>query len=384
VEKVIDRYNYQRKRGTEGFGIYTPLSNTIRRATTEDFFLESLKSLQENERTEIFLHHRMPTSTDNTLTATHPFSTGNMFEHNYVLAHNGIIWNSKELHKIHEEQGITYQSVQEDGRFNDSESLLWEIALYLEGKADFPATQGGAAFIVIEQTHSGDGWKPIKLHFGRNDSNPLYLSMSDDDIILASERETWNDDAQSIMPGFLYTYNFRSKNMTLKPLQLESYRSYTPKAGKWDKDADGKYEWKPGSAGKHPSYLDPEDEYYARMADDYAKEASTSQMAPKQLTSGSDVNLITAEELNKAADDFLSKLMDECVDFDELEYRLSQDIKRSKQAVTQLGEQLEKGRLKPKSVKKYYKYRNYLQILLRAAAMFSFIVDPVEIVADET
>ena len=135
------------------------------------------------------------------------------------------------LKNAHEELGITYTSVQQDGSFNDSEALLWDVALYLEGKQDKLEAYGGIAFIVMAMP--SDRRKPTLLHFGRN-SNPIKMLFSETLIMLSSEGE--GIDAMS---NTLYTYNYTTNKLSTKTLTVPSYPVYTGNQNySWDDEED--------------------------------------------------------------------------------------------------------------------------------------------------
>lgn len=370
---LLKRYQAQRTRGQQGFGVFYPGSGLVSRATTEKAILENIADASDKEYVEALFHHRMPTSTENVMNACHPFTTGRMFKHNYVLAHNGIIWNDDELHKAHQERGIQYHSIQPDGKFNDSEALLWEIAMYLEGATEAPATKGGAAFIVIEQALTPTGARPVKLHFSRNQSNPLFLTLTDERIVLASEKGQWDDDAHAIMPDFLYTLDYRTKKLSLKPLKLETYRPAKPAYGGKGNFVQGRG-WLPNTSVEDDDIYD----YSGRSVP--VKRIA----APKTITTTAEpaIRLLTGDELDHAADNMLSRLLDNEPDADGVETRLHADLKRARQAVDQLGRIVRNGGARPRIVKKYYKYLQFQNTCLRAVAMLSLIVDPMEEVAD--
>lgn len=184
-------------------------------------------------------HHRFPTSTDNVKNACHPFSTRDFFPTNYVLVHNGHIANASSLKTEHEKLGIVYYSTQPDGSFNDSEALLWDVALYLEGKQDELKAYGGIAFICLGMPN--DKRKSTRLYFGRN-SNPINMVLNDAMIMLSSEGE-----GIETTPNTLYTYNYRSHKLHYVPLKINSFalgacygKPYTTPVGgqpySWDSD----------------------------------------------------------------------------------------------------------------------------------------------------
>lgn len=215
---ILTQYEKQKNRGTEGFGLYDRNANHLVRSTTEHGIK---KWLSKYQATSVLFHHRFPTSTDNTKNACHPFSTKDYFDTNYVLVHNGWISNAYELATAHEKLGIEYHSVQDDGRFNDSEALLWDVALYLEGKQDSLKARGPIAFICIATP--SDGRKSKHLFFGRN-TNPLNMLLDENEFLfLSSEGE-----GEPITPHQLYDYNYRSKALTQRDLLIPERAIYQP------------------------------------------------------------------------------------------------------------------------------------------------------------
>lgn len=200
----------QRHRGTEGFGVFDRTKTRLVRATKEKKMLGWLKN---HESTSLMFHHRFPTSTRNRKSACHPFSTQNHFDSNYVLIHNGHVSNSRSLRLAHEKLGIEYHSWdQTEGKFNDSEALLWDVALYLEGKQDKLEAYGGIAFVCLEIPK--DKRKPTKLHFARN-TNPLNLLIEEQTIMLSSE-----GDGASAKPNTLYSLNYKTLKLEEKELKV--------------------------------------------------------------------------------------------------------------------------------------------------------------------
>lgn len=230
---VLNTFDKQRGRGTQGFGLFDGKFNNIVRSTTEDKILNWLCKYNSHL---ILFHHRLPTSTDNTKSTAHPFATKDHFgKTQYIMVHNGHISNSQELKTAHERLGITYHSTQPDGRFNDSEALLWDLALYLEGKQDDLKAEGAMAFICIKLI----GPRLDKLYFGRN-TNPLNMLKVKQGILLSSQGE-----GEPIDPHSLYCFNYKLKRLTSKVLSMPSYsyadRSYThPKPYKYEEDEDDK------------------------------------------------------------------------------------------------------------------------------------------------
>ena len=215
TNKILNRYQAQRNRGTSGFGFYLPGADRLTHNANEN---RIIKLLKQQVTSEALFHHRFPTSTDNVRNACHPFSTKKTFEHNYVLVHNGVVTNSRTLKADHDLQGIEYVSMQADQRFNDSEALLYDVALYLEGKQDKLKARGSIAFVCIENDKDGN---PLKLHFGRNDGSPLKMTFTNKEIVLASEGL-----GQEVVPDKLYSFDYATQKLDVIDLEIPDYYYY--------------------------------------------------------------------------------------------------------------------------------------------------------------
>lgn len=199
---VFELYKNQKGRGQRGFG-YVALKDrkvvAVRRSRDE----EGIKNfLMKEDADAIMFHHRLPTSTDNTLGTTHPiFVSDAELEFDYYVAHNGIISNASYLKGKHNSLGYEYRTEhtiydtavyidgtveQLDGataKFNDSESLAIEIARYLEGLTTEIGTTGSVAFWVLrvnKDTNEADFFLYGK-NYGRDlatKSNNKWLSIS--------------------------------------------------------------------------------------------------------------------------------------------------------------------------------------------------------------
>lgn len=254
VNKLVKaQYFKQKARGSDGFGLFDYQFKNLVREPKEKNIVKWLDKYPSNS---IVFHHRFPTSTKNVKSACHPFSTKDFFRTNYILVHNGVIYNDDELKKKHENMGIKYQSEQPDGSFNDSEALLWEVALFLEGKQDKIDTEGAVAFICMAL---GKGNKHDRIWFARN-TNPLNIVTADDGFFLSSEGE-----GKPIEPKTLYSYDYKNGKWSSKEIELDSWRTtYVPasreyKGGRWE-------EWK-----KPFDHADEEHDYtlmgYVQQAD---------------------------------------------------------------------------------------------------------------------
>lgn len=218
---IIKRFKAQRGRGVNGFGFYTPENNRLTHNTREGRILRLLK---RGEESEILFHHRWPTSTENVRNSCHPFSTKSYFEHNYVVVHNGVLYNEHALKREHEEMGIKYISEQLNGRFNDSEALTYDIARYLEGQTDALSARGSIAFIAVQRDKEG---KALRLFFARNWGSPLKMKKTELSLTISSEGE-----GDIVPPDTLYCFNYDTKELSKRDCDIPSNswqgQGYTP------------------------------------------------------------------------------------------------------------------------------------------------------------
>lgn len=212
---VLDTFDNQRHRGTQGFGLFDGQEMNMAHAAKEDKILNWLVKYDSNL---IMFHHRYPTSTVNVKRAAHPFSTKDYFgDTQYILVHNGSISNAYELYDEHTELGIEYKSLLQDGTFNDSEALLWDFALFMEGKQKELKVTGGIAFVCIRLNKG----KLEKMYFGRN-SNPLKLYRNKNGISLSSEGIGEEIDEHTI-----YTWNYSLNRLTKRKVTIPRFKVYT-------------------------------------------------------------------------------------------------------------------------------------------------------------
>lgn len=208
---ILQQFDLQRSRGTQGFGLFDGMKKNIVRAANEN---KILKWLVNYDSDLIMFHHRFPTSTINVKRAAHPFSTKGYFgDTQYILVHNGGVYNAKTLKPKHEKLGIKYHSQLQDGTFNDSESLLWDFALTMEGKQDELKAYGGIAFICVKLVKG----KLSKLYFARNNSKPLNMDYSKGGLSLSSE-----GDGEPITAHTLHTFNYELKRLTKKKFYVHA------------------------------------------------------------------------------------------------------------------------------------------------------------------
>lgn len=205
----MKRYKAQRGRGSDGFGFYIPQHDRLTHNAREGRILSLLR---RDKSEEVLFHHRFPTSTANVRNACHPFSTKDVFDNNYIVVHNGVLYNEDELKKEHDKLGIKYVSEQESGRFNDSEALTYDIARYLEGHKKGISAEGSIAFIALKRDKSG---KASKLFFGRNSGNPLVMKKTKHSITLSSEGK-----GKSIDANYLYCFDYDTLEVTKRYLYI--------------------------------------------------------------------------------------------------------------------------------------------------------------------
>lgn len=186
---VIDQYEDQHTRGKEGFGIVniTPGKEVSVERATEP--VKMMLDLYMKPATMMMFHHRYPTSSDNYLNQTHPLIVEHgSLKHRYLVMHNGVLSNDRELKKKHEEElgfvyRTAYQQTEHYERFNDSEALAIEVARFIEGQTQVMGFSGSAAIFALQ---CDENWIPERFYFGRT-TNPLNMAKSRDYLYLSSE-----------------------------------------------------------------------------------------------------------------------------------------------------------------------------------------------------
>lgn len=229
MDYVVKRYKQQRNRGTEGFGFYLPEANRLAHNTRET---KALRYLKKQQATEVLWHHRYPTSTDNVRNGCHPYTTGDYFKTQYIMAHNGVISNAYDLKREHEKLGIRYVSEQDNGQFNDSEALMWDIALTIEGEQTDMKAEGRIAFIMVEM----DGEKRKRLYYGRNTGSPLVMSKTSKYFTLASEYE--GDKGTDVATDTLFWYNYSNGSIGKRDMVIPTTPTKTYTTGNY---SNGQY-----------------------------------------------------------------------------------------------------------------------------------------------
>lgn len=243
---VKKRYFKQKSRGSDGFG-FVEISDKVKVKRAEEE-KEILTKLEESTAGEIMFHHRFPTSTPNFKEMTHPiFVKNDKLDYNYYVIHNGIISNCDEMLKKHKRAGFNYTTLLRqvweltktnytyDYKFNDSESLAIDLALFIEGKIKTVRARGSVAFVVLQTTKTG---KPVNVYFGRNIDNPLRVKKNDYFISVCSE-----GDGEYVEPDTLFKIAYGSDEIEeVGDIYIEGYvyykqSTYTPKYdGRYDYD----------------------------------------------------------------------------------------------------------------------------------------------------
>ena len=237
IRATLKRYEEQASRGKQGFGFVAACDDRVvayERDETEEGIKKKLKQLdteaEEHKITidELMFHHRFPTSTPNTENTAHPiFVSNNVLKFDYYVVHNGVVTNPLALRGYHdrllfeyttEVEIVTYMQVKRDSRgrklpksqriheerietkFNDSEALAIELALWNEDIIPKVRAEGSYAFVVWQVDKETKNI--VKTHFGRK-SSPLIETSLFELYCLTSESK--EKDAGNIPEGIMYT-----------------------------------------------------------------------------------------------------------------------------------------------------------------------------------
>lgn len=193
-EAMLEQFENQHSRGTRGFGLVEVNTKNVRvRRATEGTL--ALLNVVRSEAPILLFHHRIPTSTDNTLQTAHPIKVSHSeLNGDWYIMHNGVVGNCDELKKAHEALGYVYTTQVKEQyhyqnssweKFNDSEALAIELVRYMEGKTEEVSWRGSAAFIGVKVNKKTG--KPSLIIYGRGDTNPLQMKETEDNLIIASE-----------------------------------------------------------------------------------------------------------------------------------------------------------------------------------------------------
>lgn len=230
---VMDTYEEQFNRGEKGFGIVfinKDGSYKLKRSTEP---VKALVDLNLNESPMILMHHRYPTSTDNYLDQTHPIrvSDGSL-KYDYLVVHNGVIINDKDLKKEHEALGFVYNTsyitTRKEEVFNDSECVAIEVARFIEEQTDKIGAIGSNAFVALQiGKDTKNKEKVVRVFFGRNDgASPLNMSASKTRVRISSE-----GPGDEVKPFLLYSFapgssKFKKRKMLFEAKKAEPVNTY--------------------------------------------------------------------------------------------------------------------------------------------------------------
>lgn len=205
--RVIDQYEDQFSRGTQGFGLIEIDKNkfNVSRATEP---VKALMDIRFSTAKALVFHHRAPTSTSNKIQQTHPIKVEHdELKSTYYVIHNGVLQNEDDLFKKHTgELGYVYTTLEKtettayqgyqhwNSKFNDSEALAIELVRFLEGLSPEMDVKGSAAFIAVEVDKKTNNVK--RMFWGRNESNPLELLETPSGLLIASS--IYNQDAEKL------------------------------------------------------------------------------------------------------------------------------------------------------------------------------------------
>lgn len=248
--EILDIFEDQYHRGTEGFGIIGIDGNfkpSVLRSTEGAKFMFDL---HKRDWHMMVVHHRTPTSTDNKIRQTHPILVSNKeLPSDFLVVHNGVISNAKELWEAHEKLGYGYTTAIETRpgfiKWNDSEGLAVEASRFISGLSTQIAIEGSAAFIAVEIDKINGSVKQI--HFGRN-TNPLNMAATRGRIVLSSEGK-----GDPIKAMTLFSFNPKGdfalekrkltfKETTVKQLPAIVIKKYASDYKTWDQKEEERWE----------------------------------------------------------------------------------------------------------------------------------------------
>lgn len=225
---VLKRFHKQRARGTEGFGFITVDNGKVTGVHRFEKEADATKALGECKSSHVLFHHRTPTSTPNYRDMTHPIVVKNkLLDKDYYVVHNGVLQNEHDLRTKHMEMGFKYTTDMKlisavetaSGRsetviekFNDSEALAIELALFLDGKKDTIDAIGSIAFVCLETDKKGN---LLNTHYGRNAGNPLVIEDNNDLFFVKS-----TGDGFKVNEDELLTINFSTGEKTFRAVEI--------------------------------------------------------------------------------------------------------------------------------------------------------------------
>ena len=222
--EVLLQFEDQSSRGTNGFGsIFLDEDGefSLDRSTGQ---IKAIIDIKLKESKQIIFHHRTPSSSKNKISQTHPIliKSGDL-KHQYFIVHNGVIYNSDERKKYHEDElGYVYSTHAEEKAwgdtkewmYNDSETLGYDIARFIEGQTTKIKSAGSAAFILARVSRKTG--KINRVYYGRNTGNPLMLkSNGKTKLSLSSEGK-----GSMVKEDKLYSFALKDYKVTKKKMSV--------------------------------------------------------------------------------------------------------------------------------------------------------------------
>lgn len=229
-EFIINQFEDQHSRGTQGFGaVFVSPDGTyeVKRSCEP---AKAIIDLYTKAAPIIMFHHRMPTSTKNKLSQTHPIVVDNgSLQYKYLVIHNGICSNSHEMKLEHEKLGFVYTtdvpveqgSVYSRQNFNDSESIAIEIARFAEKQTEEIKAEGYAAIMALQIDKKKD--KVVNILFCRTLTAALKMSLDKGQILISSEGPGTEIDDEK-----LYTWNLATHKLGKKEIKFYERPKPTP------------------------------------------------------------------------------------------------------------------------------------------------------------
>lgn len=220
---IIDQYENQYSRGEEGFGIIRidgKKNVELDRACEPTKFMMDLYVKRSKM---IIAHHRYPTSTDNQLDQTHPMALSNeLLDYDYLIIHNGVVSNDDELREKHLKLGFKYTTEYQEQfgydtirtKFNDSEAIAIEMALFIEGKSKAIETENSAALIALQINKKTK--KATTVFFGRSALGALNMFRTEGDIRISSEGA-----GEKIKENELFSFDVKDLKIQSSPMIFE-------------------------------------------------------------------------------------------------------------------------------------------------------------------
>ena len=227
---IVNQYQDQHMRGQRGFGIIRIDKKgniELDRACEPTKFLIDLYMKQSEM---IIAHHRTPTSTDNKIDQTHPMYVSNkILKHDYYVMHNGMLSNDIELHKLHDEFNFKYTTEYTENshyginstkqRWNDSEALAIELALFIEKKIEVIRTDNSAAFVILQVNKKTNIAE--RVFFGKNGNSDLNISKIKGKMMISSEGE-----GDEVVANILWCFKIEDPTMELESQTIEFKKPY--------------------------------------------------------------------------------------------------------------------------------------------------------------